>query len=401
MGTLVHSFSQHKADVLSLTVTNNGVIPDASAAATEGGDGAGEGSSKRRPRSLRVFSAGVDGLVAAVRRVAAADGGPCRWVKAGGHHAHTHDVLSVAVSASGVVASGGLDSQLCVVDTTDVGQRQPRKCVTHAVSHPPTREPALAGAAAYASLLPVLVLSRFGPFPPWKLITAAMTPRLMMVQQPSQLDVWGLKRLPQTGSGAGAGAGAGSATNGGTIVASRRGSYKNKAQQPEELLLTLHAQVRLWWCDTASVAPVEVPAHPVCWSDHLPRCVVDQGTEPILASALSPDGAFLAVSDVVANTDTLRVGGAHLFKEEDQVVDEKRMQDARAAANKSESPFLHRPKQGQLVRISRTVGERRTGDDYRQSVAGCFLQQLLFTCQLGCLIRSNGMAGRVAGLVVC
>lgn len=121
MGTLVHSFSQHKADVLSLTVTNSGIIPDASA-----GDGA-DASSKRRPRSLRVFSAGVDGLVAAVRRVAAADGGPCRWVKAGGHHAHTHDVLSVAVSCTGVVASGGLDSQLCVVDTTDVGQRQPRK----------------------------------------------------------------------------------------------------------------------------------------------------------------------------------------------------------------------------------------------------------------------------------
>jgi len=127
MGTLVHTFSQHKADVLALAATNGGVIPQA--ATSTGGAATSETPRSRRPRSLRVFSAGMDGLVAAMRRVASSDGGPCRWVKAGGHHSHSHDALTVTVNAAGVVASGGLDSQLCVVDTADVGYRQPRKYV--------------------------------------------------------------------------------------------------------------------------------------------------------------------------------------------------------------------------------------------------------------------------------
>ena len=242
MGTLVHSFSQHKADVLALAATNAGVIPEPPTGAA-----GSTSASSRRPRSLKVFSAGMDGLVAAVRRVTsagatstghaagvgvAAASSECRWVKAGAHHAHSHDVMSVAVSASGVVATGGLDSQLCVVDTADVGHRQPRK---------------------------------YGPFPSWPVVSTACEPRMLLVQQHTRVEVWRLKRVPVGGAaaaGAGSGAGAGATA---TVAPAGPGHLvaSQVSAQPEELLLTLHAR------DEA----------------------------PLISSALSPGGEFLALSD--------------------------------------------------------------------------------------------------------
>lgn len=110
-GTQIHSLKLHHGDVMSLGLEGHGDTD-----------------------TPLIFSAGVDGKVAALRRTrdpSRADG--WRWLQCGSHRTHTHDVRSVAVSCHGSVVSGGGDAQLCVVQTRNIGSRQPRKVCSRCV----------------------------------------------------------------------------------------------------------------------------------------------------------------------------------------------------------------------------------------------------------------------------
>ena len=92
-GTLIQSFHLHLADVLTLAVS------------------AGEDE---------IYSSGVDAKILCIRK---AKSKGSKWVKSGEVRAHTHDVRALALSSSsGLLASGGVDTQLivCPTDSFDV-----------------------------------------------------------------------------------------------------------------------------------------------------------------------------------------------------------------------------------------------------------------------------------------
>ena len=92
-GTLVQSFHLHLADVLTLAIS------------------AGEDE---------IYSSGVDAKILCIRK---AKSKGSKWVKSGEVRAHTHDIRALALSSScGLLASGGVDTQLivCPTDSFDV-----------------------------------------------------------------------------------------------------------------------------------------------------------------------------------------------------------------------------------------------------------------------------------------
>ncbi len=81
-GTLKQSLHLHQADVLTLALN------------------AAEDT---------IFASGVESLIVKVQRLPTE---PSKWVKTQQSRTHTHDVRSLALSTTGVLASGGLDTQL-------------------------------------------------------------------------------------------------------------------------------------------------------------------------------------------------------------------------------------------------------------------------------------------------
>ena len=97
-GTLRHSFGLHTADVLALAVWEE----------EEG--------------QAVVYASGVDSKIVKLAQLAkegeggggSVSGG---WVKAGEINVHTHDVRALALSHTGLLASGGTDTELVLTDT--------------------------------------------------------------------------------------------------------------------------------------------------------------------------------------------------------------------------------------------------------------------------------------------
>ena len=89
-GTLVQSCPLHNADVLALAVSEDGTA---------------------------VYSAGIDKRVICLKKVA----NERKWLKSGYVRVHTHDVRALALSRTGLLASGGVDTQLvtCPTNTFD------------------------------------------------------------------------------------------------------------------------------------------------------------------------------------------------------------------------------------------------------------------------------------------
>lgn len=91
-GTLRQSFQLHLADVLTLAVNEE---------------------------EDTIYASGVDHKVVRLQRVKSKGN---NWVKSGEVRQHTHDVRSIALSNTGLMASGGLDTQLilCPTDSFEI-----------------------------------------------------------------------------------------------------------------------------------------------------------------------------------------------------------------------------------------------------------------------------------------
>lgn len=83
-GTLVHTFEEHSADVLAITAGSNKDI---------------------------IFSTGVDQKVVCLRKLRQSGD----WIKQGQLKAHTHDVRAMDLSSSGLLATGGIDTDLVIM----------------------------------------------------------------------------------------------------------------------------------------------------------------------------------------------------------------------------------------------------------------------------------------------
>ena len=99
-GTLQNTFSHHSADVLTLTVQT-----------TDGGDAA-------------VFASGVDSKVIQMSRISAAgddasEASEWKWVLSGQSRLHHHDVFTLHISPTGMLASGGMEGELVITDTSN------------------------------------------------------------------------------------------------------------------------------------------------------------------------------------------------------------------------------------------------------------------------------------------
>jgi WD40 repeat protein len=140
MGTGLHAFSDHRADVMSISVCY-----DVAARRS------GERSSQRAPAAIVTCS--VDGKVLTYTPVvdptteSVRAGSACvtvtvpqltivcrrtavcqtKWILGGWHRGHSHDVKSVSVSAEGVIASGGVDTELCLIRLQDITTLRPVK----------------------------------------------------------------------------------------------------------------------------------------------------------------------------------------------------------------------------------------------------------------------------------
>ena len=86
-GTLIQSFHLHLADVLTLAVSAD---------------------------EDKIYSSGVDAKILCIHK---AKSKGSKWVKSGEVRAHTHDVRALALSSNGLLASGGVDTQLIVYPT--------------------------------------------------------------------------------------------------------------------------------------------------------------------------------------------------------------------------------------------------------------------------------------------
>ena len=84
-GTLKQSFNLHVADVLTLAVNESEDI---------------------------IFAAGSDHKIVRLKKVSS--DGSQTWVQAQDIRPHTHDVKALVVSKNGILASGGVDTQLCL-----------------------------------------------------------------------------------------------------------------------------------------------------------------------------------------------------------------------------------------------------------------------------------------------
>ncbi|XP_065184364.1 U3 small nucleolar RNA-associated protein 4 homolog [Sycon ciliatum] len=99
-GNMIQSFSLHKADILSI-VTNK--------------------------KQDTVYAAGVDSKVHKLHCLDTE--GAKKWINAGSVRLHSHDVRSLALrdeEGSGALASGGLDTQLCVYATNNFSIKNSR-----------------------------------------------------------------------------------------------------------------------------------------------------------------------------------------------------------------------------------------------------------------------------------
>ena len=97
-GTLIQSFQLHLADVLTLAVN---------------------------AEENEIYSSGVDQKVVCIRKVKTKGS---KWVKSGEVRAHSHDVRTLALSQDGLLASGGVDTQLVVCSTSSFDVQS---CVKH------------------------------------------------------------------------------------------------------------------------------------------------------------------------------------------------------------------------------------------------------------------------------
>lgn len=65
-------------------------------------------------REDEIYASGVDSKILCIRKVKSKD---TKWIKCGEVRAHSHDVRTIALSRSGLLASGGVDTQLIVYST--------------------------------------------------------------------------------------------------------------------------------------------------------------------------------------------------------------------------------------------------------------------------------------------
>ena len=86
-GTLIQAFHLHLADVLTLAVSD---------------------------REDEIYASGVDSKILCICKAKSKD---TKWIKCGEVRAHSHDVRSLALSRGGLLASGGVDTQLIVYST--------------------------------------------------------------------------------------------------------------------------------------------------------------------------------------------------------------------------------------------------------------------------------------------
>ena len=103
-GTQQSTFRQHSADVLTLAVV-------------EGREGGGKG----KGGDTTVFASGVDSKVVKLSKIMQegdkeGDNTRWKWVFSGQIRRHTHDVRSLAVSPTGMLASGGADGDLVITN---------------------------------------------------------------------------------------------------------------------------------------------------------------------------------------------------------------------------------------------------------------------------------------------
>lgn len=97
-GTLVHAYKLHSADVLALAVNEE---------------------------ENKIYSAGIDQKVICLQKV---EDKRSQWLKSNQVRAHSHDVRTLALSKSGLIASGGVDTQLvtCPVNSFEINS-----CIKH------------------------------------------------------------------------------------------------------------------------------------------------------------------------------------------------------------------------------------------------------------------------------
>ena len=114
-GTLQSTFNQHSADVLTLTSHSE----------------SNEGSN--------VFASGVDSMILKIstveKRIGDTNDTHAGWIMTGKIRPHQHDVLSLHLSCTGMLASGGVEGELVITDTTRFTESayvkyQPFPCIT-------------------------------------------------------------------------------------------------------------------------------------------------------------------------------------------------------------------------------------------------------------------------------
>ena len=98
-GTLQNTFNQHSADVLTLAVQ-----------AGDSGD-------------ATVFASGVDSKIVQMCRISAerdetSEGLEWKWILSVQSRLHQHDVFSLHISPTGMLASGGMEGELVITDTS-------------------------------------------------------------------------------------------------------------------------------------------------------------------------------------------------------------------------------------------------------------------------------------------
>lgn len=114
-GTLESTFNHHLADVLTLTVQ------------------AGENG------NINVFASGVDSKIVKMSRISTeteeeSKGTEWKWILSGQNRPHQHDVSSLDVSSTGLLASGGIEGQLVITSCNHFSQstyikQQPFPCM--------------------------------------------------------------------------------------------------------------------------------------------------------------------------------------------------------------------------------------------------------------------------------
>ena len=97
-GTLVHAYKLHSADVLALAVNDE---------------------------ENKIYSSGIDQKIICLQKV---EDKRSQWLKLNQIRAHSHDVRALALSKSGLIASGGVDTQLVTCPTNSF---EINSCIKH------------------------------------------------------------------------------------------------------------------------------------------------------------------------------------------------------------------------------------------------------------------------------